>query len=213
MPLELHGYRYSVYLRIVAMALIEKKLGWTHVEVDPFDEPIPEDYLKLNPFGRVPTLVHDGFVLYETTAITRYIDEAFPGVPLQPADPEERARMNQIIAVADSYGYWPMVRQVFAQRVFRPASGGTADETMIAEGVETSAKVLAALDKLASGGPFLVGDSLSLADLHLGAMTAYFTMAEEGHSELRGHSRVSEWWAAFSEWPSLPKSDPGLPSC
>jgi len=127
MSLELHGFRYSVYLRIVAMALIEKKLGWTHVEVDPFDEPIPETYLAINPFGRVPTLVHDGFVLYETTAITRYVDEAFLGVPLQPADPKQRARMNQIIAVADSYGYWPMVRQVFVQRVFIPASGGTAD--------------------------------------------------------------------------------------
>ena len=82
--LELHGYRYSVYLRIAAMTLIEKGVAWTHVEVDPFDEPIPQSYLALNPFGRVPTLVHDGFVLYETTAITRYIDEAFPGPSLQP---------------------------------------------------------------------------------------------------------------------------------
>ena len=117
------------------MTLIEKDVAWTHVEVDPFDEPIPESYLALNPFGRVPTLVHDGFVLYETTAITRYIDEAFAGVPLQPADPRERARMNQIIAIADSYGYWPMVRQVFSHRVFRPAEAGLANEAMIAEGV------------------------------------------------------------------------------
>ncbi len=66
MTVELHGYRYSVYLRIVAMTLIEKNVSWTHVEVDPFAETIPETYLALNPFGRVPTLVHDGFVLYET---------------------------------------------------------------------------------------------------------------------------------------------------
>ena len=67
---ELHGYRYSVYLRIVAMTLVEKGVPWTHVEVDPFAETIPDSYLALNPFARVPTLVHDGFVLYETTAIT-----------------------------------------------------------------------------------------------------------------------------------------------
>lgn len=212
MTIELHGYRYSVYLRIAAMTLIEKNLGWSHVEVDPFGERIPEAYLALNPFGRVPTLVHDGFVLYETTAIARYVDEAFPGIPLQPVEPGKRARMNQIIAVADSYGYWPMVRQVFAQRVFRPASGGTGDEAMIAEGVEASARVLAALNDLAAGGPFLVGDALSLADLHLGAMIAYFSMAEEGHSELSRHPKLTEWWAAFSDWPSLLKSDPGLPS-
>lgn len=212
MALELHGYRYSVYLRIAAMALIEKNLGWTHVEVDPFDEPIPEAYLALNPFGRVPTLVHDGFVLYETTAITRYIDEAFAGAPLQPADPRERARMNQIVAVADSYAYWPLVRQVFAQRVFRPASGEIANEGMIAEGLEKSARVLAALDNLAAGGPFLVGDALSLVDLHLGAMMAFFTAAEEGRVELCHHTKLAEWWVAFSTWPSLVRSDPGLPS-
>ena len=212
MALELHGYRYSVYLRIVAMTLLEKNIGWTHVEVDPFDEPIPDTYLALNPFGRVPTFVHDGFVLYETTAITRYVDEAFAGIPLQPADPRERARMNQIIAVADSYGYWPMVRQVFSHRVFRPAEGGAGDEAMIAEGLERSKTVLAALDRLAVGGPLLVGDTLSLADLHLGAMMAFFTMVEEGHSELRRHPKLSEWWTAFSSLPSLAASDPGLPS-
>ena len=212
MTIELHGYRYSVYLRIVAMTLAEKNLSWTHVEVDPFAETIPDTYLALNPFGRVPTLVQDGFVLYETTAIIRYIDEAFPGPSLQPAEPKERARMNQIVAVADSYGYWPMVRQVFSHRVFRPASGGIANEATIREGVEKSARVLAALEGVAAGGPFLVGDTLSLADLHLGAMIAYFTMPEEGRSELRRHAKLAEWWAAFSQRPSLVETDPGLPA-
>jgi glutathione S-transferase len=212
MTIELHGYRYSVYLRIVAMTLVEKNLAWTHVEVDPFAETIPDTYLALNPFGRVPTLVHDGFVLYETTAITRYIGEAFSGPSLQPTEPKERARMNQIVAVADSYGYWPMVRQVFSHRVFRPASGGIANEAAIAEGIEKSARVLAALDDLAAGGPFLVGDALSLADLHLGAMIAYFAIAQEGRSELRRHAKLAEWWAAFSQRSSFVETDPGLPS-
>jgi glutathione S-transferase len=151
-------------------------------------------------------------VLYETTAITRYIDDAFGDTALQPADPRERARMNQIVAVADSYGYWPMVRQVFSHRVFRPAEGGAGDEAAVSEGIEKSARVLAALDDLAAGGPFLVGDTLSLADLHFGAMIAYFAMAQEGRSELRRHAKLAEWWAAFSTWPSLVKSDPGLPA-
>jgi glutathione S-transferase len=210
--LELHGYRYSVYLRIVAMTLLEKDLAWKHVEVNPFADPVPPAYLSLNPFGRVPTLVHDGFVLYETTAITRYVDEAFRGRHLQPFDPRERARMNQIVAAADSYAYWPLVRQVFAQRVFAPAAGVAANEAMIAEGVERSAAVLKGLDRLAADGPHLVGASLSLADLHLGAMIAYFTMAEEGRTELSRHEKLSAWWSAFSASPSLRRSDPGLPS-
>ena len=209
---ELHGYRYSVYLRIAAMTLVEKDVPWTHVEVDPFAETVPESYLALNPFGRVPTLVHDGFVLYETTAITRYIDEAFAGVALQPADARDRARMNQIVAVADSYGYWPLVRQVFSHRVFRPAQGEAGDEAVIAEGLRKSKTVLAALERLAAGGRFLVGSSLSLADLHLGAMVDYFTAADEGRAELVRHPGLSQWWAAFSQRPSLLRTDPGRPS-
>ena len=133
MAVVLHGYRYSVYLRIAAMTLAEKGVAWAHVEVDPFADTVPPDYLALNPFGRVPTLVHDGFALYETTAITRYVDGAFGGPSLQPGDVRHRARMNQIIAVADAYGYWPMVRQVFSQRVFNPARGRAADEAAMAE--------------------------------------------------------------------------------
>ena len=209
---ELHGYRYSVYLRIVAMTLLEKGVPWTHVEVDPFADRIPDSYLALNPFGRVPTLVHDGFMLYETTAITRYIDEAFAGVPLQPADARDRARMNQVIAVADSYGYWPLVRQVFSHRVFRPAQGEAGDEAVIAEGLRKSKTVLAALERLAAGGRFLVGSSLSLADLHLGAMVDYFTAADEGRAELARHPKLSQLWVAFSQRPSLLRTDPGLPS-
>lgn len=212
MALELHGFRYSVYVRIAAMALLEKKLDWTHVEVDPFVDPIPESYLALHPFGRIPTLVHDGFVLYETSAIIRYVDEAFPGLSLQPVDPKKRARMNQIIGVVDSYAYWPMVRQVFAQRVFCRAMGWPVDEAAITDGIAKSAKALAALEALAEGGPFLVGGSLSLADLHLGAMVAFFIMAPEGRAELSRHPKLCEWWSASSARPSLVESDAGLPS-
>ncbi|MBA3447968.1 MAG: glutathione S-transferase family protein [Pseudaminobacter sp.] len=210
MPVTLHGYRYSVYLRIVRMTMLEKGVAWSHVEVDPFTDPIAPDYLALNPFGRVPTLDHNGFILYETTAITRYIDEAFPAKSLQPFDAQKRARMNQIIAIADSYGYWPMVRQVFSQRVFN-AAPRIPDETVIAEGLVGSKKVLAALESLAGGGDFLVGDSLTLADLHLGAMIAYFTAAEEGAAALARYPKLGAWWDAFKARQSLTETDPGLP--
>ena len=58
--------------------------------------------------------------------------------------------------------------------------------------------------------PFLVGSSLSLADLHLGAMVAYFTAADEGRIVLARHPKLSEWWAAFSK--RRPSSKP-TPAC
>ncbi len=207
----LYGYHYSVYLRIVRMALLEKGVSWTHVEVDPFAETIAPDYLALHPFGRVPTLKHGDFVLYETTAITRYVDEAFAGTPLQPADARARARMNQIVAIADSYGYWPMVRQVFSQRVFNAARGRTLDETVIADGLAASRKVLAALEPLVERNGFLVGDALSLADLHLGAMIAYFAAAPEGDAALADFPRLGAWWAGMKDRSSMVETNPGLP--
>ena len=208
----LYGYHYSVYLRIVRMAMLEKGIGWTHVEIDPFAKVIPADYLALHPFGRVPTLKHNDFVLYETTAITRYVDEAFAGPRLQPSGPQERARMNQMIAIADSYGYWPMVRQVFSPRVFNAALGTVPDESVIAEGMARSYTVLGALEKLAAGDGFLVGDALTLADIHLAAMMAYFTAAEDGRTALSAYPRLSTWWALMSGRVALAETDPGLPS-
>jgi glutathione S-transferase len=84
MPLVLHGYRYSVYVRIARLALAEKGVAYDRVEVNPFSADVPADYLALHPFGRVPTLIHDGFALYETGAITRYLDRTFAGPNLQP---------------------------------------------------------------------------------------------------------------------------------
>jgi len=91
LSIVLHGYRYSVYLRIVGMVLVEKGVSYSRVEVNPFALDMPKQYLDLHPFRRVPTLVHDDFVLYETQAITRYIDEAFAGPAFQPVQPRQRA--------------------------------------------------------------------------------------------------------------------------
>ena len=211
MALVLHGYRYSVYNRIARLALAEKGVAYDRVEVNPFAPDVPAAYFALHPFGRVPALVHDGFALYETAAITRYVDRAFPGPALQPAEPRPLARMDQIIGVVDAYGYWPLVRQVFSLRVFRPRLGQPADEAEIAKGLAASAKALAALEKLASNEAFLIGPTVSLADLHLGAMLAYFVQAREGDALLQQHARLAAWWQHVRQRPSFAATDPGLP--
>ncbi len=210
MSLVLHGYHYSVYNRIARLALTEKGVAYDRVEVNPFGD-VPAGYLALHPFGRVPTLVHDGFVLYETGAITRYVDRAFPGPRLQAADLRALARMDQLIGIIDSYGYWPMVRQVFSHRVFRTAAGRPVDEQEVALGLSGTAKVLDALENLAAPEAFLAGPELSLADLHVGAMVAYFALAPEGAAMLENYPRLAVWWATISRRPSFTLTDPGLP--
>jgi glutathione S-transferase len=211
MTLVLHGYRYSVYNRIARLALEEKGLAYRRVEVNPFDPDRPAAYLALHPFGRVPTLVQGDFVLYETGAITRYVDRAFSGPALQPADPKALARMDQIIGVVDSYAYWPLVRQVFAHDVFRPCSGNGGDQEEVAKGLGAAPKVLDALEGLAGDEAWLVGRSLSLADLHLGAMIAYFTLSPRGEALLSARRRLASWWRKIGARPSMTVTDPGLP--
>ena len=127
MTMELHGYQYSVYAWIARFALHEKGVDYRWVEVNPFAADVPADYLALHPFGRVPTLVDGDFTLYETTAVTRYVDEAFDGPVLQPSAPRDRARINQILSIVDSYVYWPLVRQVFSHGVMAARIGRLSD--------------------------------------------------------------------------------------
>ena len=204
----LHGDRPSVYVRVARLTLAEKGVAYNQVEVNPFAGDLAGDYLALQPFNRVPTLVHDGFVLYETGAITRYIDRAFDGPPLQPADPRALARMDQIIGIVDSYAYWPLVRQVYVNAVGLPRRGQTGDPREIASGLAAAAKVLAALEGLTADAAFLVGPAPSLADLHLLPMIAYFGEAADGAALLARHPRLQNWFTRIKTRPSFAATDP-----
>jgi len=213
MSLVLHGFRYSVYVRIARIALVEKGLTYEHVEIDPFATDVPIEYLTLHPFKRVPVLVDGDFALYETEAITRYIDEAFPGPALQPSEPRQRARMAQIISIIDSYGYVPMVRQVAGERVFAPLRGRQPNETLIRTGLEASRHVLDALETIIPGdGPITGGKVWSLADFHLAPMMTYFTAAPEGDEALTHYAKLSAWWQVVRERNSVQEADTGLPT-
>lgn len=211
MALTLFGYRYSIYTRIVRLVLAEKRLRATLVEVNPFRPPLPAGFLALNPFGRVPVLQHGPFTIYETAVICRYLDEALPGPALQPEDPRDRARMAQVVTIADADGYRPLVRQVFAHRVFRAREGLPPDPAAIAEGLVAARPVLSALEAIAQDGRVLGLRRITLADLHLAAMIAAFAQAPEGATLLADYPALAGWWAAIAGRASLRDTDPGLP--
>jgi glutathione S-transferase len=211
MTVKLYGYRYSVYTWIARLALQEKGVGHESIEIDPFSDTMPSEYLSIHPFRRVPALAHGSFVVYETSAITRHVDETFSGPVLQPTETHERARCNQIISVVDSYAYWPLVRQVFSHGVFRPRMGRPADQEELRKGLDTALRVLSALEALASGGTFLCGDRLSLADIHLVPMIAYFSEEPGGKVLVDQHPRLSTWMAAMSSREAFRTTTPRLP--
>ena len=201
--IKLLGLRISAYTRIARLALEEKKVDYELEEVDIFaDAGPPPEYLQLNPFGTIPCLVYGDFSLYETSAICRYVDEMFLGVPLQPKEPAPRARMNQIIGVLDSYAYRPMVWDVYVQRIVVAGSGGQADEELVASALPTLQQVLQQIDQWRGDDDYLVGNALSLADLHAYPMLRYFIETEEGASMMKSFPRLAEWLSQMQSRPS-----------
>ncbi len=205
----LYGAAYSVYVRAARLALEEKGVAYRLEEVDIFaDGGPPADYLRRHPFARIPAFEHDGFRLYETGAITRYVDEAFAGPALMPEGPQDRARANQIIGILDSYAYRTWVWDIFVERVHIPAAGGASDEAKIAAALPKAETCLAAIEELMRPGTFFLGDTPSLADLHAAPMIACFRRAPEGERLLAGHRRWQTWWEQMSRRPSVVSTQP-----
>lgn len=206
MAVRLTGLSVSVYTRIARLMLAERGIDYEFVEIDPFAG-TDATLLDLNPLHTVPVLDHDGFILHETSAILRYLETAFDGVPMVPHGAKPLARMAQVISIVDSHGYWPMVRQVFAQRIFAPLYGEPVNEEMIAEGLRRVVPVLQALERIAGEGLVLNGGTVTLADLHLGPMVGYFQQAPEGQEMLARHNALSLWWGWVRERPAFQAVD------
>lgn len=199
----LYGADYSVYVRIARMTLEEKGVDHELVPLDIFAaEGVPDWYLEHHPFGRIPAFEHDGFRLFETGAIARYIDEAFAGPPLQPADARGRARISQIAGLLDAYGYRAMVWDVAVERLEKMP----ADETLIASGLSRAETVLKVLTSLKPEGPWLLGDQLTLADLHAAPIIGYFIKAADGADMLARFAEVRDWYGRISARQSFAKT-------
>ena len=200
---SLFGLARSVYTRIARLALEEKGVAYQLIDVEIFgQEGVPPGHLERHPFGRIPALQHGPVCLYETAAIARYVDEAFPGPALQATDPVARARMNQVIGVLDAYAYMPMVWGVFVQRVRIPLQGGQPDEREIESSLPTVRTCLHALASLLGSSPYFGGPSPSLADLHAYPMLRYLWLAKEGRDELQKCPTLVRWLESFRRRPS-----------
>jgi len=102
--ITLYHHGSSVCAGKVRIVLAEKNLPWEGIYVDILrGDQFDPAYMKLNPKAVVPTLVHDGKVIVESSVICEYLDEAFPEPPLKPADPEHRAAMRLWTKAVDEF--------------------------------------------------------------------------------------------------------------
>lgn len=206
---KLYGAAWSVYVRIVRLALEEKQVGYELVEVDVFAQTgVSQAHLQRHPFGHIPAFEHGDFHLYETAAIVRYIDDTFPGYQLQPTDPKARARVNQIVGILDAYAYRTLVWDIYVERVVSVREGRLADEQKIAAALPRAAVCLSELTRLSDEHGLLNGDSITLADLYAAPIFACFLRAPEAVSLMHGRTKLADWWQRFATRDSMRKTQP-----
>jgi glutathione S-transferase len=188
-----YGPAFSTYVWSARLALAEKGVTHELVEV-PFGAHRDEPHLERQPFAKVPAFEHDGFVLYETQAIMRYVDERFAGAPLQPEDVHQWSRMNQIIGIVDAYAWPAIAGTILFNRVLVPRFlGGTPDEAAIAAALPRARLCLAEIDRLMEDNRFLVADYVSLADLMVIPLLYFFGNVFDGRAPMAEHPKLQNW--------------------
>ncbi len=200
--ITLWGFDNSTFVRTVKMVLSEK--GVTEFRQVPLNvlkgEPRSEEHRQRHPFGKVPVLDFDGTRVLETAAIARFLNDKLPGASLIPASAEDRARMDMVIGIIDSYGYGALLGGVAAYHLF-PGFVGGKNETARQDGLETGRKVIEFVVKTRGGSPFIAGD-LSLADLYLAPVIAYVAMTPDKDA-LLDTDGFTGWWDRVQALPSF----------
>ncbi|MGD9615389.1 MAG: glutathione S-transferase family protein [Alphaproteobacteria bacterium] len=202
-----YGPAGSTYVWSTRLALAEKGVAHDLIDV-PFGPHREEPHLSRHPFGKVPAFEHDGFSLYETQAILRYIDEGFPVSPLQPTDLHQFARMSQIMGIVDAYAWPAIAAGIVFNRLLAPRLGLPVDEEAVAKAVPRARLCLSEFARLMGEQPFMAGERISLADLMVVPLLYYLTRVPEGEAPLAEHPSLRAWVRRIEERQSFRVTKP-----
>lgn len=200
--IKLHHHPMSTYSRKVRIALTEKGIPFERVLVDlGKGEHKKPEYLAMNPNGKVPTLVDDGFVIFESTAICEYLEDKFPTPSFLPGDPQARARARMWNQYGDTQ-VAPAFFKVFSELIFKKP--GEGDMAKVEEGRKLIAAQIAILDKKLEGNDFLAGKHFTLGDIAMMPWFGYlgFTGVEPDPS----CKHFSAWWERLAGRKSFAES-------
>ena len=205
--MTLWGFDGSTYVRTIKMLLAEKgATDFEQMQVNVLaGEPRKAEHLARHPFGKVPVLDHNGMRILETSAIARSLNDVLPGKSLVPVSPQDRARMDMVMGILDSYGYGALVGGVAAYHLFPDFVGGK-NEAMLKAGIENGRKVIEFAMKTKGDSTFVAGE-LSLADLYLAPVLAYVSLTPDAKSvfEVKG---FADWWARVQALKSYQDTQP-----
>jgi len=190
------------YVRAALLALEEKGAAYEFAALAPGGLK-QQPHLSRHPFGRIPAFEHDGWMLYETQAIMRYVDTVVPGPRLQPEEPRAAARMNQLMGITDWYVMPQVSVPITRNRVVAPRFNRPVDEDAIVKAIPNARICIAEIGRLLDGHAWLAGDAISLADLLLAPHLSMFAQAPEGAQILQEHENLRDWLMRIETRPSM----------
>ena len=202
--LAVYGDPRSSYVWTTRMVLAEKGLAYAFDPCAPHSPTI----LPMQPFGRVPAFRDGDFVLFETSAIVRYLDECFEAPPLLAVNIRQRALMEQWISAIKDYCYDAMVKRYILQYVF--AKEGGPNRATIDAALVDIRKQLAILDAAYGPRDVLVGNTVTLADLMLAPIIFYLGQFPESKALLPGYPNVVRAHQAMAARPTFKATMPSL---
>ncbi|HVC11834.1 MAG TPA: glutathione S-transferase family protein [Burkholderiales bacterium] len=229
--LELHHSTHSTCSQKVRICLAEKGLAWhsRHVNLRAFEQLEPA-FLALNPDAVVPVLVHDGCVIRESLVINEYLEDVFAAPALRPADALARARMREWTLYVAEEPTWAVKTPSFDKNI-RPEIAGKYGDAQLAaiaarmpnrdtaarwvkavkEGFGEAelqaslARLAKTLDRMQGAlaeGPWLAGDTYSLADVDMAPFVHRIAhLGETAMIERR--PRVAQWYARMRARPAF----------
>jgi glutathione S-transferase len=203
--MKIYGHPLSSCTRKVLMTLAEKNESAEFQLVDLLTHAQHSaEHLARHPFAVVPVLDDDGFRLFESRAILRYLDARSGESSLTPKSKRDRARMDQWLSVDQSY-VAPHLRTLAIERMLRKLDGLAPREELTKAAENSLESAFAILDDALASSEFLAGDSLSLADISLQPYVASLPMVQAPHViESRPHLKA--WHERMSARPSWKKT-------
>ncbi|KAJ7615806.1 glutathione S-transferase-like protein [Mycena rosella] len=190
--LKLYGAGYTSCTRRVATVLHELKVPFELIEIDvKKGEQKTPAYLEKQPFGKIPYIADDGFILYESRAICRYIAAKHPAAGFIPSEPKAHAICEQMTS-AEFASFEPLVALILRETFFKPMMLGTTADLTVVEEPLAILENLAAYDVILGKQRYLAGDVLTLADLFHLPHVPY--LAAGGSDIMTRKPNVARWY-------------------
>ena len=186
--LRIYGHPLSAPTNKVRMCAHAAGLDYELVVIDlSRGEHKGEEYLAINPAGQVPAIDHDGFRLFESNAISKYLAKSRPG--LYPGEPSAQALVDQWCDFVSNL-VMPGIGRILFNKLLAPQIGVPVDAAAISEGEQMLARALPIVEAQLNAHAYLAGDEFSIADI---ALLATIDPAEAIALDLGPYPKLSAW--------------------